>query len=78
MEEAEKTKVKETLDTIRPQLQADGGDLELVNIEEDGTVKVKLRGACAGCPGAAMTLQFGVERILKEHCPGVTGVVAVQ
>jgi len=78
MDEAEKTKIKETLDTIRPQLQADGGDLELVSIEDDGTVKVRLRGACAGCPGAAMTLQFGVERILKEQCPGVTSVVSVQ
>ena len=77
MDEAQKTKIKETLDTIRPQLQADGGDLELVAIEEDGTVKVKLQGACAGCPGAAMTLQFGVERILKEAVPEVTGVVSV-
>ncbi|HUV39773.1 MAG TPA: NifU family protein [Planctomycetota bacterium] len=77
MEEAEKTTIRETLDRIRPQLQADGGDLELVSIEEDGTVKVKLQGACAGCPGAQMTLQFGVERILKEVVPNVKGVVAV-
>lgn len=77
MEEADKAKVKEALDTIRPQLQADGGDIELVNIEEDGTVKVKLRGACAGCPGATMTLQFGVERVLKEAVPSVKAVVAV-
>ena len=77
MDDAQKTKIKETLDTIRPQLQADGGDLELVAIEDDGTVKVKLQGACAGCPGAAMTLQFGVERILKEAVPEVKGVVSV-
>ena len=77
MEEADKTKIKETLDEIRPQLQADGGDLELVSIEEDGTVKVKLKGACAGCPGAAMTLRFGVERLLKEAVPTVTSVVSV-
>lgn len=78
MEDADKAKIKETLEAIRPQLQADGGDLELVSIEDDGTVKVKLKGACAGCPGAQMTLQFGVERILKEAVPSVTGVVAVQ
>jgi len=77
MEEAEKTKVREMLEEIRPQLQADGGDIELVSIEEDNTVKVKLQGACAGCPGAAMTLQFGVERILKEAVPSVKSVVAV-
>ena len=77
MEEEEKGKVKETLESIRPQLQADGGDIELVSVEEDGTVKVRLRGACAGCPGAAMTLQFGVERILKEVVPSVKAVVAV-
>ena len=76
MEEADKEKVKATLEQIRPQLQADGGDLELVEIEDDGTVKVKLQGACAGCPGAAMTLQFGVERILKEAVPAVTKVVS--
>ena len=77
MQETEKAKVKEMLEEIRPQLQADGGDIELVSIEEDDTVKVKLQGACAGCPGAAMTLQFGVERVLKEAVPSVKAVVAV-
>ena len=77
MQETEKTRVKELLEEIRPQLQADGGDIELVSIEEDDTVKVKLQGACAGCPGAAMTLQFGVERVLKEAVPSVKAVVAV-
>jgi len=57
--------------------QADGGDIELVSIEDDDTVKVRLKGACAGCPGAVMTLQFGVERVLKEIAPSVKGVVAV-
>jgi len=77
MEEAEKTRIRETIDSIRPQLQADGGDIELVSIEDDDTVKVRLKGACAGCPGAVMTLQFGVERVLKEIAPSVKGVVAV-
>jgi Fe-S cluster biogenesis protein NfuA len=77
MTEAEKGKVRETIESIRPQLQGDGGDIELSSIEEDGTVKVKLKGACAGCPGAIMTLQFGVERILKEVVPSVKSVVPV-
>ncbi len=69
--------VKEVLDTIRPMLQNDGGDLELVGIDEDKTVKVRLQGACKGCPGAQMTLKMGVERLLKEKVPGVKEVVAV-
>jgi len=69
-------KVKEILNRIRPQLQADGGDLELVGIDE-GVVKVRLQGACHGCPGAMMTLKMGVERILKENIPEVKEVVAV-
>jgi len=77
MSDEEKARVKELIEDIRPQLQADGGDIELQGIEDDGTVKVKLKGACAGCPGAAMTLQFGVERVLKEAVPSVKGVVPV-
>ena len=77
MDEAAKEKVKETLGQIRPQLQSHGGDLELVAIEDDGTVKVQLQGACAGCPGAVMTLRDGVERLLKEAVPSVKEVVAV-
>jgi Fe-S cluster biogenesis protein NfuA len=77
MVEEDKTKVKELLEEIRVQLQADGGDIELVSIDDDDTVKVKLKGACAGCPGAAMTLQFGVERVLKEAVPAVKEVVPV-
>jgi len=69
-------KVQEVLNRIRPQLQADGGDLELVGIE-DGVVKVRLQGACHGCPGATMTLKMGVERVLKENVPEVKEVVAV-
>ncbi len=70
-------KIEEVLNSkIKPLLQADGGDIELVDVE-DGVVKVRLQGACAGCPGAAMTLQMGVERMLKEAVPEVEKVVAV-
>ena len=62
---------------IRPFLVADGGNIELVDVDAQGIVKVRLQGACAGCPGAQMTLQMGVERILKEKVPGVTKVVPV-
>ena len=71
-------KVKETIDIIRPNLQSHGGDIEFISVEPDNTVKVRLRGACSGCPGAAMTLKAGVERILKEHVPEVKQVVAVK
>jgi len=77
MEEEAKEKIRETLGEIRPQLQSHGGDIELVAIEDDGTVKVQLQGACAGCPGAAITLRDGVERLLKEVVPSVREVVAV-
>lgn len=70
-------KVEEVLEEVRKALVADGGDLELVNVTDDGVVQVKLKGACAGCPGAQMTLKFHVERILKEEVPGVTAVEAV-
>ncbi|HOF88123.1 MAG TPA: NifU family protein [Armatimonadota bacterium] len=70
-------KVRAALDEIRPFLQADGGDVELVGLDEDGTVRVKLVGACGGCPMAQMTLQAGVERVVKERVPEVTQVVAV-
>lgn len=72
-------KVEEVIGRIRPLLQADGGDIELVNVDEQsGVVSVRLQGACRGCPGAAMTLRMGVERHLKEHVPEVSEVVAVQ
>ncbi len=69
-------KVDEVIQTVRPNLQADGGDIELVDVV-DGVVKVKLQGACHGCPMAAMTLQMGVERVLKSQIPEVTGVESV-
>jgi Fe-S cluster biogenesis protein NfuA len=71
-------KVKEVLDKVRPYLQRDGGNVELVEVvDETGTVKVKLVGACAGCPMSKMTLKNGIERILKEEIPEVKEVVAV-
>lgn len=66
--------VEAALNDIRPALQADGGDVELIDVVGD-TVKVRLTGACGSCPMATMTLQFGVERILKERVPGVKQVV---
>jgi len=67
--------VEKVLDEIRPALQADGGDIELVDVnEETGVVEVKLVGACAGCPMSQLTLQMGVERVLKGKVPGVTKV----
>lgn len=72
-----KEKVEEALQGIRPYLQADGGDVELVEVDEDGTVKVRLTGACKGCPMSQMTLQMGVEKNLKEKIPEVKKVVAV-
>ena len=70
-------KVKAALDEIRPALQADGGDVELIGVE-DGKVSVKLTGACGGCPMATMTLKQGIERILKERIPEVKEVVSVK
>ncbi len=72
-----KQQVQEALNDIRPQLQADGGDIELIDVTEDGIVKVRLVGACSGCPGAQMTLQMGVERVVKERVPTVKAVEAV-
>jgi len=69
-------KVKEVLETIRPALQADGGDVELVEVTADGVVKVRLVGACGHCPMSTMTLKMGIERALKEQVPGVKEVVA--
>ncbi len=70
-------KVKKVLDEVRPQLQADGGDVELVDVTEDGVVKVKLVGACAGCPMSTITLAQGIEKTLKEKVPEVEKVEPV-
>jgi Fe-S cluster biogenesis protein NfuA len=71
-----KDQVEAALADIRPALQADGGDVELVDVE-DGVVKVRLTGACGSCPMATMTLRFGVEKILKERIPEVKEVTTV-
>jgi len=73
----EKEKVEEVLDKIRPMLVADGGNVELVDVN-DGTVEVRLTGACGGCPMASMTLKMGIEQILKQEIPEVKEVVAVE
>jgi Fe-S cluster biogenesis protein NfuA len=70
-------KVEAVLSQIKPALQADGGDVELVDVS-NGVVKVKLTGACAGCPMSTMTLRMGIERVIKEQLPDITEVVAVQ
>ncbi len=72
-----KDKVEAALNEIRPMLQMDGGDVQLVEVRDNGQVLVQLRGACAGCPGATMTLKMGIERVLKERVPEVTEVVSV-
>ena len=72
-----KEKVEEVLDKIRPSLVADGGNVELVEVK-DGIVKVKLTGACAGCPMSTMTLKNGIEQILRQEIPEVKEVVAAQ
>ena len=71
-------KVRETIDAIRPSLQAHGGDVEVVEIQEDNTVNLRLQGACQGCPGATMTMKMGIERILRDRVPELKEVVAVQ
>ncbi|HBG78881.1 MAG: NifU family protein [Phycisphaerae bacterium] len=73
-----KDKVIEVINSIRPMLQNDGGDIDFIELTEDNVVKVKLQGACRGCPGAAMTLKMGVERLMKERVPEVKEVVAVK
>jgi Fe-S cluster biogenesis protein NfuA len=68
--------VQEVLDEIRPALQADGGNVELLEVSEDGIVKLEMVGACAGCPMATLTLRAGIERILFERIPDLAGVQA--
>jgi Fe-S cluster biogenesis protein NfuA len=67
-------RVEDALNKVRPSLQADGGDVELVDVGEDGVVKVKLQGTCAGCPMSQMTLKMGIEKILKQNVPEVKSV----
>jgi Fe-S cluster biogenesis protein NfuA len=70
-------KVEEVLKKVRPSLQADGGDVELVDIEDDSIVKVRLKGACSGCAMSQMTLKLGIERILRQHVPEIKSVESV-
>ena len=69
-------KVEAVIERIRPALQADGGNVELVGIE-DGVVKVKLTGACGSCPMSTLTLKMGIERVIREELPEINEVVAV-
>jgi len=73
----DKVRVQEVLDMIRPALQADGGDVELVDVTDEGVVQVQLVGACRGCPMSQLTLANGVERVLKENIPEVVRVEPV-
>ena len=72
-----KDKVEDALNKVRPSLQADGGDVQLVDVDDDGVVKVKLKGSCAGCPMSQMTLKMGIEKILKQNIPEVARVESV-
>ena len=69
-----RSQIEAALEKIRPSLQRDGGDIELVGVSEDGVVTVRLTGACGGCPMSQMTLRHGVERLLREHVPAVKRV----
>jgi len=70
-------KVQGVINLIRPAVQADGGDIELVDVAPDGVVQIRFHGACHGCPSSTMTLQMGIERNLREKVPEVTQVVPV-
>ena len=69
--------MENSLEKVRPSLQADGGDVKLIDVGDDGVVKVTLQGACAGCPMSQMTLKMGIEKILKQNIPEVTSVESV-
>jgi Fe-S cluster biogenesis protein NfuA len=73
-----KENVESILEKIRPAIQADGGDVELVNIRDDNVIEVRLKGACNGCPMATLTLKAGIERIIKEEIPEVEEVISVK
>ena len=77
MEDTMKIEVQQALEEIRPMLQADGGDVELVEVTEEGIVRVRLQGACHGCPMSQITIKDGIERLLKERVDGVTEVESV-
>jgi Fe-S cluster biogenesis protein NfuA len=70
-------KIEDALNRVRPSLQADGGDIELIDVNDNGVVKVKLTGACSGCPMSTMTLKMGVEKILRQHVPEIMKVESI-
>jgi Fe-S cluster biogenesis protein NfuA len=70
-------KVQGVINLIRPAVQADGGDIELVGVTDDGVVQIRFHGACHGCPSSTMTLQMGIERNLREKVPEITSVIPV-
>jgi len=69
--------VREVIELIRPSVQDDGGDIELVGVADDGVVQIRFHGACVGCPSSNMTLQMGIERSLREKIPQITQVIPV-
>lgn len=71
-------RVVRILNLIRPAVQDDGGDIELVEVTDQGLVRIRLHGACVGCPSSSMTLRIGIEQNLREHVPEISGVVAVE
>jgi Fe-S cluster biogenesis protein NfuA len=77
MENTMKEEIEKALDEIRPMLQSDGGNVELVEVSDEGVVLVRLQGACSGCPSASITLKQGIERAIMEKVPGVTSVHAI-
>ena len=72
-----RSKVEQVLELMRPSIQSDGGDIELVSVSDDGHVQIRFHGACVGCPSSNMTLQAGIDRNLRAHVPGFQGVEAV-
>jgi len=72
-----KEKIEDALNKVRPSLQADGGDVEFVDVDENGVVKLRLTGACGGCPMSQMTLKMGIEKILKQNVPEIDRVESV-
>ena len=72
-----KDKIEDALNKVRPSLQADGGDVQFIDVDENGVVKVKLTGACGGCPMSQMTLKMGIEKVLKQNVPEIERVESV-
>ncbi|GAB4545589.1 MAG: hypothetical protein Tsb0013_03590 [Phycisphaerales bacterium] len=73
-----RARVERVLEAIRPTIQSDGGDIELLDVTGEGVVRIRLHGACVGCPSSTMTLKYGIENNLREYVPEVTGVEAVE